>query len=133
MQVNIKLFQIIFFKFFIEKRDKLLKGMTHFNDESSGIDMIRVTLIYKVKHFIYTFELFISNNELIKFNEEMENSILDFIQNTFKDAQSINLEKVGQYLKNDNLKTVSEEENSWQAFIKARLTQQGTIYFYFPI
>ena len=38
-----------------------------------------------------------------QFNEEMENSILDFIQSTFKDAQTINLEKVGQYLKNENL------------------------------
>ncbi len=31
---------------------------------------------------------------IVKFNEEMENSILDFIQNTFRDAQGINLEKV---------------------------------------
>ena len=42
--------------------------------------------------------------DMIRFNEEMENSILDFIQNTFKDAQTINLEKIGQYLKHENLK-----------------------------
>ncbi len=35
---------------------------------------------------------------ILKFNEEMENSILQFIQNTFKDAQAINLEKVNSYL-----------------------------------
>ena len=48
----------------------------------------------------------------MKFNEEMENSIVDFIQSTFKDAQTINLEKVGQYLKPDNLKVHVTEENS---------------------
>ena len=45
-----------------------------------------------------------STTDMIRFNEEMENSILDFIQNTFKDAQTINLEKIGQYLKHENLK-----------------------------
>jgi len=48
-----------------------------------------------------------SSNDMIRFNEEMENSILDFIQNTFKDAQTINLEKIGQYLKHENLKVIT--------------------------
>lgn len=74
-------------------------SMTHLNDDQSGIDMIR-------------------------FNEEMENSILDFIQNTFKDAQTINLEKVGQYLKQENLKVLASEENSWQQFLKNKLFQK---------
>ena len=56
----------------------------------------------------------------------MENSILDFIQNTFKDAQTINLEKVGQYLKQENLKTPLNEENSWQTFLKTKLTNKET-------
>jgi hypothetical protein len=52
----------------------------------------------------------------------MENSILDFIQNTFKDAQTINMEKVGQYLKQENLKTQMSEENNWQQFLKTKMT-----------
>ncbi len=52
----------------------------------------------------------------------MENSILDFIQNTFKDAQTINLEKVGQYLKNENLRFHVSEENSWYSFLKNKLS-----------
>ena len=60
-----------------------------------------------------------------KFNEETENSILDFIQNTFKDAQTINLEKVGQYLKPENLKVHLKQENDWQAFLKTKLTSKG--------
>lgn len=55
----------------------------------------------------------------------MENSIVDFIQSTFKDAQTINLEKVGQYLKPDNLKVHITEENSWQNFLKAKLNPKG--------
>ena len=57
----------------------------------------------------------------------MENSILDFIQNTFKDAQTINMEKVGQYLKHDNLKVPMNEENNWQTFLKTKLTPKGKI------
>lgn len=59
--------------------------------------------------------------DMIRFNEEMENSILDFIQNTFKDAQTINLEKVGQYLKNENLRVYTSDENNWQSFIRTKL------------
>lgn len=55
----------------------------------------------------------------------MENSIIDFIQNTFKDAQTINLEKIGQYLKQDNLKIQLSEDNNWQTFLKTKLTQKG--------
>ena len=58
----------------------------------------------------------------------MENSILDFIQSTFKDAQAINLEKVGQYLKVDNLKVLVPEENSWQSFLKSKLAQKGFMF-----
>lgn len=57
----------------------------------------------------------------------MENSILDFIQNTFKDAQTINMEKVGQYLKHDNLKVPISEDNNWQFFLKNKLNQKGLI------
>lgn len=57
----------------------------------------------------------------------MENSILDFIQNTFKDAQTINMEKVGQYLKHDNLKVAINEDNNWQLFLKNKLNQKGLI------
>lgn len=55
----------------------------------------------------------------------MENSILDFIQNTFKDAQTINLEKVGQYLKNENLRVYTSDENNWQSFIRTKLAPKG--------
>jgi hypothetical protein len=55
----------------------------------------------------------------------MENSIIDFIQNTFKDAQTINLEKIGQYLKQDNLKIQLSQDNNWQTFLKTKLTQKG--------
>lgn len=55
----------------------------------------------------------------------MENSILDFIQNTFKDAQTINLEKVGQYLKTENLRIQVSSDNNWQSFIKSKLTAKG--------
>ena len=55
----------------------------------------------------------------------MENLILDFINNTFKDDQTINLEKVGQYLKQDNLKILVNEDNDWQAFVKRRLAARG--------
>ena len=69
----------------------------------------------------------------LKFNEEMENSILSFIQNTFKDAQTINLEKVGQYLKQENLRQQSAaatsepkaSDNRWQEFLRAKLTPKG--------
>jgi hypothetical protein len=54
----------------------------------------------------------------------MENSFLDFIQNTFKDAQTINMEKVGQYLKQEPLKVQLCEENSWQTFLKNKLTSK---------
>jgi anaphase-promoting complex subunit 4 len=60
--------------------------------------------------------------DMIRFNEEMENSILDFIQNTFKDAQQINLEKVGQYLKQESIRTNPTDDNNWQTFIKEKLT-----------
>lgn len=63
-----------------------------------------------------------STTDMIRFNEEMESSILDFIQNTFKDAQTINLEKVGQYLKTENLRVHSSDENNWQTFIKTKLS-----------
>jgi hypothetical protein len=59
----------------------------------------------------------------------MENSILDFIQNTFKDAQAINLEKVGQYLNKENLKVMMPVENSWQSFLKSKLAINGEFYF----
>jgi hypothetical protein len=55
----------------------------------------------------------------------MENSILDFIQNTFKDAQTINLEKVGQYLKQEDLKVHLAGENNWQTFLKHKFTTKG--------
>lgn len=55
----------------------------------------------------------------------MENSILDFIQNTFKDAQTINLEKVGQYLKQEDLKVHLAGENNWQTFLKNKFTTKG--------
>jgi hypothetical protein len=55
----------------------------------------------------------------------MENSILNFIQNTFKDAQAINLEKVGQYLNKENLKVLMSLDNNWQSFLKSKLTQNG--------
>ena len=61
----------------------------------------------------------------------MENSILDFIQNTFKDAQTVNLEKVGQYLKADNLRVHVSEENNWQTFLKKKLSQKGSCQLYF--
>lgn len=65
----------------------------------------------------------------------MENSILDFIQNTFKDAQTINLEKVGQYLKNENLRVYTSDENNWQSFIRSKLLPKGeflrTFFFLF--
>jgi len=54
----------------------------------------------------------------------MENSILDFIQNTFKDAQTINLEKVGQYLKNENLRFHVSDENNWYSFLKSKLSDK---------
>lgn len=60
----------------------------------------------------------------------MENSIVDFIQSTFKDAQTINLEKVGQYLKPDNLKVHVTEENSWQSFLKSKLNPKDNQYLY---
>lgn len=60
----------------------------------------------------------------------MENSILDFIQNTFKDAQTINLEKVGQYLKHENLKVQINEENSWQSFLRTKLSPKGINSFF---
>jgi hypothetical protein len=60
-----------------------------------------------------------------KLNEEMENLILDFINNTFKDDQTINLEKVGQYLKADNLKILVNEDNDWQNFVKQKLSSKG--------
>lgn len=72
--------------------------------------------------------------DMIRFNEEMETSILNFIQNTFKDAQTINLEKVGQYLKAENLRqttTVNQnEENNWQSFLKSKLTAKEAEYLY---
>lgn len=71
-----------------------------------------------------------SATDMIRFNEEMENSILDFIQSTFKDAQTINMEKVGQYLKHDNLKAQINEENSWQSFLKTKLTHKENQYLY---
>jgi hypothetical protein len=55
----------------------------------------------------------------------MENLILDFINNTFKDDQTINLEKVGQYLKADNLKILVNEDNDWQNFVKQKLSSKG--------
>ena len=55
----------------------------------------------------------------------MENLILDFINNTFKDDQTINLEKVGQYLKADNLKILVNEDNDWQSFVKQKLSSKG--------
>lgn len=61
----------------------------------------------------------------------MENSILDFIQNTFKDAQTINMEKVGQYLKHDNLKVPTSDDNNWQAFLKNKLNQKGLTLLFF--
>ena len=61
----------------------------------------------------------------------MENSILDFIQNTFKDAQTINLEKVGQYLKTENLRVHVSDENSWQSFIKTKLSSKGIRFSHF--
>lgn len=57
----------------------------------------------------------------------MENSILDFIQNTFKDAQAINLEKVGQYLKSENLRFHIHDDNSWYTFLKNKLTSKGKL------
>ncbi len=60
----------------------------------------------------------------------MENSILDFIQNTFKDSQAINLEKVGQYLNKENLKVLMPLDNNWQSFLKSKLASNG---FYFSI
>lgn len=54
----------------------------------------------------------------------MENSILDFIQNKFKDAQTINLEKVGQYLKNENLRFHVSDENNWYSFLKSKLSDK---------
>jgi len=66
----------------------------------------------------------------IKFNEEMENSILDFIQNTFKDAQTINLEKVGQYLKQEDLKVHLAGENNWQTFLRNKFTTKGELFFF---
>jgi hypothetical protein len=71
-----------------------------------------------------------SNADMIRFNEEMENSILDFIQNTFKDAQTINLEKIGQYLKHENLKVLINDENSWQTFLKTKLTANENSHLY---
>jgi len=56
----------------------------------------------------------------------MESSILDFIQNTFKDAQTINLEKVGQYLKTENLRVHVSDENNWQEFIRSKLSDKET-------
>lgn len=64
--------------------------------------------------------------ERITFNEEMENSILDFIQNTFKDAQTINLEKVGQYLKAENLRVHISDQNNWQSFVRNKLAPKET-------
>jgi hypothetical protein len=58
-------------------------------------------------------------------NEEMENSILTFINNTFKDDQTINLEKVGQYLKSENLRLLVNEDNEWQQFVRHNLDQKG--------
>lgn len=55
----------------------------------------------------------------------MENSVLDFIQNTFKDAQTINMEKVGQYLKPENLKVLVMNENSWHSFLKFKFSSKG--------
>lgn len=55
----------------------------------------------------------------------MENLILDFINNTFKDDQTINLEKVGQYLKQENLRIQVTEDNDWQQFIKQNLSPKG--------
>lgn len=60
----------------------------------------------------------------------MENSIVDFIQSTFKDAQTINLEKVGQYLKPDNLKVHVTEENNWQSFLKLKINPNDNQYLY---
>jgi|688.fasta_scaffold1083623_2 hypothetical protein len=69
--------------------------------------------------------LFIRFFSNFKLNEEMENLILDFINNTFKDDQTINLEKVGQYLKADNLKILVNEDNDWQNFVKQKLSSKG--------
>jgi hypothetical protein len=60
-------------------------------------------------------------------NEEMENSILNFINNTFKDDQTINLEKVGQYLKGDNLRILLNEDNEWQEFVCHNLEPKGDL------
>jgi hypothetical protein len=61
----------------------------------------------------------------------MENSILDFIQSTFKDAQTINLEKVGQYLKNENLRVHISDENNWQQFVRTKLSPKGELHSLF--
>ena len=55
----------------------------------------------------------------------MENLILDFINNTFKNDQTINLEKVGQYLKPDNLRILVNEDNDWQNFLKNKFPLKG--------
>lgn len=60
----------------------------------------------------------------------MENSILDFIQSTFKDAQTINLEKVGQYLKNENLRVHISDENNWQSFVRTKFSPKGMLHFF---
>jgi hypothetical protein len=60
-------------------------------------------------------------------NEEMENLILNFINNTFKDDETINLEKVGQYLKSDDLRMFISEDNDWQAFVRNKLDPKGKL------
>ena len=62
----------------------------------------------------------------------MENLILDFINNTFKDDQTINLEKVGQYLKHENLRISVTEVNDWQQFVKQKLPDKDLQQF-FPL